>query len=56
MRTFVGLHFFGVAVGAAGLWWVIYPDAPGAALSDAITAGATAGYVELAAARMGWWS
>ena len=55
MRTLLILHFAGIALGAAALWWFVFPASPGEALADAITAGAAAGYVELAAARLGWW-
>ncbi len=55
MKTFLILHFAGIALGAAALWWFVFPASPGEALADAITAGAAAGYVELAAYRLGWW-
>jgi hypothetical protein len=55
VRTFLLLHFAGIALGAAVLWWFVFPASPGEALADAITAGAAAGSVELTAARLGWW-
>jgi hypothetical protein len=54
-HTFIGLHLVVVAIGAAGLWWFVFPAAPAEAIADTITAAATAGYAELAAVRMGWW-
>ncbi len=51
--TFILLHATGVAVGAAALWWFVFPTRPGEAIADAVTAGAVASYVELVAMRLG---
>jgi hypothetical protein len=53
MTTFVLLHAIGVAVGAAALWWFVFPASLGEAVADAVTAGAVASYVELVAMRLG---
>ncbi len=54
-RTFMLLHLTGVAVGAGLLWWFVFPNRPGEAIADALTAGAVASYVEITAMRLGWW-
>jgi hypothetical protein len=51
LRLFVVMHLTAVALGAAVLWWFVFPDRPAEAVSDSITAGAVAGYFEVLATR-----
>ncbi len=53
MTTFILLHAIGVAAGAAVLWWFVFPGSPAEAVADAVTAGAVASYVEIAALKFG---
>ena len=53
MTTSILLHSIGVAAGAAVLWWFVFPGSPAEAIADAVTAGAVASYVEVAAMKLG---
>jgi hypothetical protein len=55
-RSFLMLHRAVTAFSAGLLWWFVFPSAPGEAVADTITAAATAGYAEVVAMRLGWWT